>query len=234
MHDPSDRRESDELTDLIRRLSNSAGRKILITGGATCEDIDPVRFITNRSTGIMGIAVARAALALHMQPLLLLGANAVNPPRRVPTVHFRSAADLLEKMQTAFPWCDALVMTAAVADYTPAMYADCKIHKMDGDLTLKLKRTPDILQVLSRHPARREKQICGFSLDTRMDLAEGHAKMINKKLEMLVVNTTAAFAVSQTTAVILSGDGAFPTPPGGTKYQLGKAILQKLFVERPQ
>ena len=220
---------NDELAQILDRLSHSAGRRILITGGATCEDIDPVRFITNRSTGKMGIAVAKAALALKMQPLLLLGAYAVNPPKNVPVVRFRSAADLLAKITTAFTWCDALVMTAAVADYTPATYAYSKIHKMDGDLTLRLKRTPDILKTLTRHPARREKRICGFSLDTKMDLAEGREKMTRKKLEMLVVNTTAAFAVSDTSAVILTDRHELPTPPGGTKYQLGKAILTHLF-----
>lgn len=220
----------DDLDFLLRSLKSApAGApKVLITGGATCEDIDPVRYLTNRSTGRMGVAVARAALALGMQPLLLLGAGAVRPPAAVPTARFRSTTDLLEKVERAFPWCDALVMTAAVADYTPAAVSPVKIHKAAGDLTLRLKRTPDVLRTLSRRPDRPGKRLCGFSLDTAMDVEEGRAKMAKKKLDMLVVNTTAAFAAARTTAVLLTPEGAAPTRPGISKLALGKAILARL------
>ncbi|MBP5233271.1 MAG: hypothetical protein J6333_07680 [Planctomycetes bacterium] len=220
----------DDLALVLRSLkSGPAGApKVLITGGATCEDIDPVRYITNRSTGKMGVAVARAALALGMQPLLLLGAGAVRPPVAIPCVRFRSTADLQAKLERAFPWCDALVMTAAVADYTPAAYSESKIHKAGGDLVIRLRRTPDLLLALSRHPARAGKRVCGFSLDTTMDLEEGRAKMAKKKLDMLVVNTTAAFAGDQTAATILTPGAAAPTPPRVSKYALGKAILARL------
>lgn len=203
-------------------------KRVLITGGATCEDLDPIRFITNRSTGKMGVALAKAALKLGMQPLLILGVNAIAPPKNIKTIRVRSARDMENAVDENFAWCDWLMMSAAVADYTPRLTHATKIKKTNGDLSLTLKRTTDILLKLSTHHLRPQKLVCGFSLDTTLNINEGRRKLREKKLDLLFVNNTDALASEKNSGVLLTPTNFQTTPVNCTKYRLAKIILQAL------
>lgn len=185
--------------------------RALITAGPTAEDIDPVRFLTNRSTGAMGMEMARAVLRAGGTPRLVLGPTAAQPPQELPPeslVRVRSAAEMLDAVLANLAWCDALVMAAAVADYTPAEPLGEKLKKREGDLVLRLKRTRDILLAVRDHPGRAGKFVVGFSLDTGLNLAEGRRKLAEKNLDRIVVNTTSSFGSRTERACIVSADGA--------------------------
>ncbi|GHS93759.1 hypothetical protein FACS1894139_18300 [Planctomycetales bacterium] len=202
---------------------------MLITGGATCEDIDSVRFITNRSTGKMGVALALAARRAGYDTRLLLGDTAVVPGRlAVSLTRFRSAADLLAKIAANFDWCDWLIMSAAVADYTPTMTLPTKRRKAAGDWTLTLKRTTDILRHLAGHPSRAQKLVCGFSLTDELDLATGREKLAAKGLDLLVANGAATLGRATVTAALLTPDREPQLFADRTKTQLSRAIFARL------
>ncbi len=178
--------------------------RVLITGGPTAEDIDPVRYITNRSSGRMGIELALAVRAAGGTPLLILGPTMLAVPEHIACIRVRSAADMCAAVVSAFPWCQSLVMAAAVADYTPAEPLDSKLKKGDGDLVLRLKRTPDILRTIMDLPERNNRMVIGFSLDIGLNLDEGKRKLVQKNLDAIVVNTTASFGADQEEAWLLT------------------------------
>ncbi|MCD8140403.1 MAG: hypothetical protein LUE17_11610 [Planctomycetaceae bacterium] len=182
---------------------DGARPRVLITAGPTAEDIDPVRFLTNRSSGRMGIELADAVLRHGGTPLLVLGPTHLRPPEGVLVVRVRSAENMNEAVQTYFAWADCLVMAAAVADYTPAEPLDSKLKKGEGDLFLRLKRTPDILAGVRERPERQDKIVVGFSLDVGENLDEGRRKLREKNLDLIVVNTTASFASERETAHLI-------------------------------
>ncbi len=203
--------------------------RVLITAGPTAEDIDPVRFLTNRSTGVMGMEVARAALRAGGDPLLILGPTATTPPPELPPeriIRVRSAADMHEAVLARLGWCRALVMTAAVADYTPAEPLADKLKKREGDLLLRLKRTTDILADMKDRPERSGKYIIGFSLGDQLDIGEGMRKLRDKNLDLVVVNTTASFGSDRERACLVSADG---TEDLG---EIAKPALAEKLIER--
>lgn len=149
---------------ILRELAfekDLAGKKVLVTAGATMEAIDPVRYITNHSSGKMGCAVAKAAMQRGAKVTLVAGHMEVLPPMFVDVVNVKSAADMFEAVTKLAPEQDIIVKAAAVADYTPVAVADNKIKKSDDDMKIELKRTKDILGYLGQH--KRDGQvICGF------------------------------------------------------------------------
>lgn len=181
--------------------------RILITAGPTAEDIDPVRFIVNRSSGRVGIAVAEAAREAGMEPLLIFGPAATEPPPTVETVRVRSAADMLAAVLDRLAWADCLVMAAAVADYTPAEPLREKLKKGEGDLVLRLKRTKDIVREVMHRPEREKLYVVGFSLDVGMNLAEGRRKLAAKGMDAIVVNSAATFGSDRIDATIIDARG---------------------------
>ncbi len=193
----------------IRRISmqENLRPRILITAGPTAEDIDPVRFICNRSTGRMGMEVAVAVREAGGTPRLILGPTNLTPPDGIDTVRVRSAADMHREVIAGLAWADGLVMTAAVADYTPAEPLTTKLKKQDGDLVLRLKRTVDILADVKSRPERTGMVVVGFSLDVDMNLDEGRRKLHDKNLDLIVVNTVSSFGSGRETAAILSRNG---------------------------
>ncbi len=191
------------------------GMKVVVSAGATCEPMDPVRYITNHSTGKMGCAVARACI-LRGADVTLLGAAAAQLHLPfVRTVPFTTARDLFEAVKANAMDADALVMAAAVADYRPAAVAQDKIKKSDGDLTLALERTDDILAWVGEHkPAG--LYLCGFSMETR-DLIENSTAKLNKKhLDLIVANNLkvpgAGFGVDTNVVTLISARGAESLP----------------------
>lgn len=164
-----------------------AGKRVLVTAGPTQEALDPVRYLTNHSTGKMGYAIARMAMLRGAEVVLVSGPAAVAPPPFVEVVDVVCAQDMFEAVTTRQAWADFIFKAAAVADYTPAEYADNKIKKKDGDLSIPLKRTRDILKHLGEN--RRPGQvICGFSMETQDMVENSRAKLEKKNIDFICAN----------------------------------------------
>ena len=192
-----------------------AGKKVVVTAGATQEPMDPVRYITNHSTGKMGYAIARACMLRGADVTLLTAPTALRPVPFVKTVPFTTAESLFEAVKAHAMDADALIMAAAVADYRPVNVADEKIKKKDGDLTLPLARTQDILAWVGAH--KPEKLfVCGFSMETENLLENSTAKLQRKNMDMIVANNLktpgAGFGVDTNVVTILTREGAEPLP----------------------
>ena len=163
------------------------GKKVLVTAGATQEAIDPVRYITNHSTGKMGYAIAQAAMLRGAEVTLVSGKTALDKPRFMNFVQVTSAQDMYEAVAQYAPESDIIIKSAAVADYTPVSVADNKIKKKDGDMSIPLRRTTDILSHLGS--TRRDGQfICGFSMETENMLENSRAKLKKKNVDMIAAN----------------------------------------------
>ena len=164
------------------------GKKILVTAGATRENIDPVRFITNHSTGKMGFAVAENAMLRGAEVTVVAGHTDIKPPMFVNVVKAESAEEMFQEVTKRQNDFDIIVKSSAVADYTPVTTADNKIKKSDSEMSIPLKRTKDILKYLGEH--KPEKQIiCGFSMETENILDNSKKKLISKKCDMICANS---------------------------------------------
>ncbi|MCI8324051.1 MAG: bifunctional phosphopantothenoylcysteine decarboxylase/phosphopantothenate--cysteine ligase CoaBC [Lachnospiraceae bacterium] len=164
-----------------------SGRKVLVTAGPTQEKLDPVRYISNHSTGKMGYAVAAAAVRRGADVTLVSGKVELTPPMGVQVVPVVSAADMAQAVKAAASEHDIIIKAAAVADYRPRVTADEKLKKKDEELSVELERTEDILAWLGAH--RRAGQIlCGFSMETEHLLENSRVKLEKKKIDMIVAN----------------------------------------------
>ena len=165
-----------------------AGKRVLVTAGATRESIDPVRFISNHSSGKMGFALARAAMLRGADVTVVAAHTDVEPPMFVNVVPVKSAEDMFNAVKERLDSTDIVIKAAAVADYTPITVADSKIKKSDGDMSIPLKRTTDILKYIGEH--RREGQvICGFSMETDNVIENSRAKLAKKNCDMICANS---------------------------------------------
>ena len=183
--------EPAELFDYIEKeigaQKDLEGRKILVTAGPTREAIDPVRYITNHSTGKMGYAVAKAAALRGADVTLITGKTDTPKPRFVKLIEIESARDMFEAMTKAAAEQDIIIKAAAVADYRPKSAGTEKTKKTDGDLAIELERTDDILKWLGAH--RKEGQfLCGFSMETQNMLENSRVKLDKKNIDMIVAN----------------------------------------------
>ncbi len=165
-----------------------AGKRILVTAGATRESIDPVRFITNHSSGKMGFAIARAAMLRGADVTLIAAHTDVEPPMFVDVVNVESAEDMFCAVKERLAETDIVVKAAAVADYTPATVADSKLKKSDGDMSIPLKRTADILKYIGEN-RRSDQVICGFSMETDNVLENSRKKLVSKNCDMICANS---------------------------------------------
>lgn len=172
----------------IAKEKDMTGKKVLITAGPTRESMDPVRFITNHSTGKMGYAIARQAMLRGADVTLISGPVELAPPPFVKTICTESAEDMFKAVTAESENADMIVMAAAVADYTPVEKADHKIKKGDGDMSVALTRTRDILAYLGEH--KKEDQIlCGFSMETEQILENSRQKLLKKNADMIAANS---------------------------------------------
>ena len=176
----------------------------LITAGGTREYIDPVRFISNASSGKMGYALARAALKAGHDVTLITAPTAFKPPAGAQTIHVESAAEMFEAVKEHFAGCDCLIMAAAVADYTPAHRAKTKLKKQPAKLTLELKPTPDILKWAGRQGRvcrahHNPKTLVGFALEDKDLRTNAERKMREKHLDMIIANTPGAIGADAST-----------------------------------
>ena len=163
------------------------GKKVMITAGPTQEAIDPVRYITNHSSGKMGYALAKMAMLRGADVTLISGQTSIAPPPFVKVVSIKSAKDMYEAVLADAEAQDIIIKAAAVADYTPAEVADEKMKKKDDEMSIALTRTNDILKYLGEH--KKESQfLCGFSMETQNMISNSRAKLEKKNLDMIAAN----------------------------------------------
>ncbi len=207
-----------------------SGKRVLVTAGATQEALDPVRYLTNHSTGKMGYALAKAAMVRGAQVTLVSGQTNLEPPLFVDLVPVISAQDMYEAVENRFDETDVLIMAAAVADYRPKEYVDQKIKKRTGDNVLELARTTDIIGTLSA----RKKQgqfLCGFSMETEHMLENSKKKLQQKHLDMIVANNLrtegAGFGKDTNVVTLIREDGQMELPKL-SKLEVSHRILDEI------
>lgn len=232
--------EPDEIVaaaqQLLRPAGDLAGRCVLITAGPTYEDLDPVRYLGNRSSGRMGFAIASEAIARGARVVLITGPTSLEAPAGAEVEHVRTAEEMYAAVTANVDDADAVVMAAAVADYTPSRgSAEQKISKGDGELTLVLRRTPDILSEISgRRGSGARPVLVGFAAETGDVVARARAKLTAKNLDLIVANdvsrSDAGFGVETNAATIISRD-ADETDQAvalGPKRALAQVILSRI------
>ncbi len=185
MPEPEDIAEFIDVT--IGHEKDLQGQKVLVTAGPTCEALDPVRYITNHSTGRMGYAVAKAAAMRGAEVTLVSGPTVLKTPPLTARVDVTSAREMFDAVTSRFDASSIVIMSAAVADYRPASVAENKIKKSDGTLELQLVRTPDILKYLGEH--RTHQTICGFSMETEHLIENSRAKLAKKHVQIMAANS---------------------------------------------
>mgnify|MGYP004528263613 FL=1 len=218
----------------LAREKDMAGLRVTVTAGPTQEALDPVRYLTNHSTGRMGYAIAREAMLRGADVTLISGPTALKPVPGVKTVDVVSARDMFEAVQTALPETDILIKAAAVADYRPANVAEDKIKKQPGEMSIPLERTDDILGWVAehRHPGL---FVCGFSMETRNMVENSKKKLAKKHLDMIAANNLkvagAGFGVDTNVVTILTADGIRELPLMG-KDQVASQLLDAILERR--
>ena len=208
-----------------------AGKKVLVTAGPTREAIDPVRYITNHSTGKMGYAIARAAARRGAEVTLVSGPVDLKAPLGVRLVPVISAKDMFDAVTSVSAEQDAIIKAAAVADYRPAVVGAEKTKKSDGNMNIELERTDDILAWLGAH--RREGQVlCGFSMETQNMLENSRAKLAKKNVDMIVANSLrtagAGFGTDTNLVTVITKDGAEELELM-SKDQVAHELLNRIF-----
>lgn len=229
---PSEEELMDYILQEIRFEKDLVGKKLLITAGPTVESIDPVRFISNHSTGKMGYALVRVAAERGADVTLISGPVNLQAPRFVKLVPVVSAQDMFEAVKAHSAEADIIIKAAAVADYTPEVVADEKIKKSDGEAELKLKRTTDILKWLGENRVAGKKQfLCGFSMETEHMVENSRAKLEKKNLDMIVANNLkvpgAGFGVD-TNVVTLITRSETKELPQMSKEEVAAGILNEI------
>ena len=211
----------------LAREKDLLGVRVTVTAGPTQESLDPVRYLTNHSSGKMGYAIAREAMLRGAEVTLISGPTALKPVPGVKLVPIVTAQDMLEAVQAALPETDILIKAAAVADYRPAAVSDQKLKKQDGELSIPLERTADILAWVSehRHPGL---FVCGFSMETENMLENSRKKLQKKHLDMIVANNLktqgAGFGVETNVVTLITQDEIQELPLMGKDQVAGKLL----------
>lgn len=231
---PSEQTLLDYIIREIRFEKDMAGLNVMVTAGATREAIDPVRFITNHSTGKMGYAIAKIASLRGADVTLVSGRTALEKPRFVNVIDIESAEDMFNAVTENSYEMDIIIKAAAVADYTPAAVATEKIKKMGGDSSIPLVRTKDILEYLGQN--RREGQfLCGFSMETENMLENSRKKLEKKNIQMVVANNLkvagAGFGVDTNVVTLITGDEVKELPVM-SKEEVAEKILDEILILR--
>lgn len=227
---PSEEVLLDYILKEIKHEKDLAGKTVLVTAGPTQEAIDPVRYITNHSSGKMGYAIARNAMERGARVILISGVTAIAPPPFVEVVNIVSAADMYDAVMKYKDESDIIIKSAAVADYTPITVADEKIKKKDDDMSIPLGRTKDILKELGA--TKREGQIiCGFSMETENLIENSRAKLDKKNVDMIAANSLrvegAGFGTDTNVITLITRDDTTELPIMSKDEAAGK-ILDKI------
>jgi len=230
------------VTELIGALRQTLGRKgplqgvrVAVTAGGTQEPLDPVRHLGNRSSGRMGYALAEAARDLGADVTLVAAPTGLEPPYGIETIAVRTAAEMHQALVALIPAIQVLLMAAAVADYRPSSYAQQKLKKRDGTLTLELERTTDILADTAARPVKeRPGIVAGFAAETEDLIANAEAKLRAKRLDLIVANdvsrSDSGFQVATNQATLLWADGRREPLPLMTKERLAEEIVTRIAV----
>jgi phosphopantothenoylcysteine decarboxylase/phosphopantothenate--cysteine ligase len=219
---------------LVPRSSTLVGLRVVVSAGPTYEDIDPVRYVGNRSSGRMGFALAEAAARRGAVVTLVAGPTTLPPPRTDELVRVRSAAEMHRAVMAAAGRADVVIMAAAVADYAPEAPSPEKVAKSDRPWTLTLRRTPDILMELGRLPSREAAGtpiLVGFAAETGDAVTKARAKRERKGVDLMVANDVAAPGVGfeeSTNAVTIVGETADDEIPLQRKEQVAEHILDRI------
>ena len=224
----------DRIEALLACRKDLQGLRVLVTAGPTQEPLDPVRYLTNHSSGKMGYAIAHAAMLRGADVTLVSGPTALKYPPLVKTIPIVTAQDMYEAVTAEAAHADIIIKAAAVADYTPETVADNKIKKSDSDLSIPLRRTQDILGYLGSH--RREGQfLCGFSMETQNMLENSRKKLEKKHLDMIVANNVkdagAGFQGDTNVITMISRDSVKELPLMD-KEEAAHAILTEILSRR--
>ena len=227
--------EPDELLSWVLKeiayKKDLTGKKILVTAGPTQESIDPVRFITNHSSGKMGYAIAHAAMLRGADVTLVSGPVSIAPPPFVRVVPVLSAEDMFQAVTSVSDSQDAIIKAAAVADYTPLSVSDQKVKKKDGEMSIELKRTKDILKFLGEHKPDGQF-LCGFSMETENMLRNSRKKLAQKHVDMIVANSLrtsgAGFGTDTNVVTLITRDGEEELPLM-SKDEVAHQILNRIF-----
>ncbi len=215
----------------IAKEKDMSGKKVLITAGATMEKIDPVRFISNHSTGKMGYALAKMAMLRGADVTLVTGKTNIPKPDFVKIIEAESAKEMFEAVDDIFESQDIAIMSAAVADYRPKTVAEEKIKKKDGESVIELERTEDILATMA---ARKKNQIvCGFSMETENMLENSKAKLEKKNLDMICANNLkvagAGFGTDTNVVTLITKDSVEELPLM-SKEEVAEEILNRIML----
>ncbi|MBQ0040289.1 MAG: bifunctional phosphopantothenoylcysteine decarboxylase/phosphopantothenate--cysteine ligase CoaBC [Treponema sp.] len=199
----------------IQYEKDFTGKKILVTAGPTMEAIDPVRFITNHSSGKMGYAIASTAVRRGAQVVLVSGPVAIDAPAGVKLVKVQSAKEMFEAVKENASDADIVIKSAAVADYRPKVISDDKLKKHDDELSIELERTDDILAWLGKNK-KAGQFLCGFSMETQNMLENSRAKLVKKNLDMICANNLktegAGFGIDTNVVTMITGDAEVQLP----------------------
>jgi phosphopantothenoylcysteine decarboxylase / phosphopantothenate---cysteine ligase len=212
--------EPEAIADAVERVlaprNDLAGKQVLISAGPTLEDIDPVRYISNRSSGRMGFALAAAAPERGATVTLVCGPAGVKPPAGIELVSVRSTREMQAAIMTRQAGADVVVMAAAVADYRPAEAATAKIKKSQDRMTIELVKNPDILAELgaarAEHKAKRPVLI-GFAMETHDLVRYARKKLVDKRCDLIVANEAEVAGSDDTQVILVGHDGDLPLPP---------------------
>lgn len=221
---------------ILREIAYSkdlVGKKILVTAGPTQEPVDPVRYLTNHSTGKMGYAIARVCSFRGADVTLVTGRTSLSRPLFVDVAEVTTAREMYEAVTERFSDQDIVIKAAAVADYRPKEVSDEKVKKSDGEMVIELERTDDILKYLGLHK-REDQFLCGFSMETENMLGNSRAKLAKKNLDMIVANNLkvpgAGFAGDTNVVTLITQDGEVELPLL-SKEETAVRILNKILEE---
>lgn len=216
--------------EVLRGRQDLDGERVLVTAGATREDIDPVRFLSNRSSGKMGYAVARAAARRGAKVVLVTGPTALETPGGVERIDVRSAEDMLRAVEARFPECTLAIFAAAVADYRVVEPSESKIKRTQDALTLRLEPNPDILATVAREKG--DRLVVGFAAETDNVAENARKKLAQKNADVMVANDVTAegagFDVDTNMVTLLSSDGRDLPLPRLTKAEVAERILDEV------
>lgn len=219
----------DYIINELGHKKDMLGKRVLVTAGATCEAIDPVRYITNHSTGKMGFAIAAACARRGAEVTLVKAETTAPVPRFVNVKEVKSAEEMFNVVRDNFENNDIVIKAAAVADYTPVKTADNKIKKTEGELNIELKRTKDILKWLGEH--KKSQYLCGFSMETQNLVENSQKKLKEKNADMIVANNLkvegAGFGTDTNVVTLITKDGSVELPKM-SKDEVADRILDKI------
>lgn len=218
------------ITDMLNIPLDLAGKTVIVTAGPTRESIDPVRYISNHSTGKMGYAIAEKASKRGAKVYLISGPTHLSPPNGVNVINVMSAKEMYKRIMEYFYEANIVIKSAAVADYAPAEANNQKIKKSEDDLTIRLTKNPDILYELGK--IKRDKILVGFAMETQNLIENAKEKIKRKNLDFIVANDLmtegAGFACDTNVVKIIDRDGKIESLPKMTKLELADVIIDKI------